>query len=126
MKRPLMAQTTTVSEAQTQEERPAGRLESYNPATGELLGSVATVTPEQVQSVVDEVAQVQPLWAQLSLEDRGRYLRRASQVILDASDEIGELIAREQGKPRNEAYVMEILPTIDGLRWAADAGQEIL
>ncbi len=33
---------------------------------------------------------------------------------------------REQGKPRNEAFTMELLPTIDSLRWIARAGQEIL
>ena len=33
---------------------------------------------------------------------------------------------REQGKPRNEAFSMEVLPTIDALRWIARAGAEIL
>ena len=33
---------------------------------------------------------------------------------------------REQGKPRNEAFSMEILPTIDALHWIARAGVEIL
>src|SRR5207245_7253400 len=36
------------------------------------------------------------------------------------------LIVREQGKPRNEAFSMEVLPTIDALHWIARAGQEIL
>ena len=105
---------------------PQGQLDSFNPATGELVGSVPTITPDQVQSVVDEVARVQPLWAQLSLADRGRYLRRAAQVLLDQSDEIAELISREQGKPRLESYTMELLPTIDLLHWCADNGQRIL
>jgi len=105
---------------------PQGQLDSFNPATGELVGSVPTITPDQVQSVVDEVASVQPLWAQLSLADRGRYLRRAAQVLLDHSDEIAELISREQGKPRLESYTMELLPTIDLLHWCADNGQRIL
>src|SRR5919108_6095621 len=103
-----------------------GTLESFSPATGELLGSVPTVAPADVQGIVDEVAQVQPFWAQLPFADRGRYLRRAAQAILDEIDDIRDLIAREQGKPRTEAYVMEILPTIDALHWVADAGPEIL
>ena len=105
---------------------PQGQLDSFDPATGELVGSVPTITPDQVQSVVDEVAHVQPLWAQLSLGDRGRYLRRAAQVLLDHSDEIAELISREQGKPRLESFTMELLPTIDLLHWCADNGQRIL
>jgi acyl-CoA reductase-like NAD-dependent aldehyde dehydrogenase len=105
---------------------PQGRLDSFNPATGELVGSVPTITPDQVQSRVDEVASVQPIWAQLSLADRGRYLKRAAQVLVDHSDEIAELISREQGKPRLESYTMELLPTIDLLHWCADHGQRIL
>ena len=34
--------------------------------------------------------------------------------------------SREQGKPRSEAYTMELLPTIDGLHWIADNGPKIL
>ncbi len=49
-------------------------------------------------------------------------MRRAAQVIIDDLDELSALLAREQGKPRNEAYVMELIPSIDALRWIADAG----
>jgi succinate-semialdehyde dehydrogenase/glutarate-semialdehyde dehydrogenase len=101
-------------------------LESFSPATGDLVGSVPTVTPAEVQGIVDEVAQVQPFWAQLPFADRARYMRRTAQVILDEIDDIRDLIAREQGKPRTEAYVMEILPTVDALHWVAGAGPEIL
>ena len=73
------------------------------------------LAPEQVQGVVDEVERVQPFWAQLAPVARGRYLRRAAQIILDELVPIRDLIAREQGKPRAEAYTMELLPTIDAL-----------
>ena len=78
-----------------------GRLESFNPATGELVGSVETITPEQVQAVVDDVAEVQPFWAELSLADRARYLRRAADVLVEEVDEVAELLTREQGKPHH-------------------------
>ena len=42
------------------------QLESLNPATGEPVGSVDTITPEQVQDVVDDVSRVQPAWAELT------------------------------------------------------------
>jgi acyl-CoA reductase-like NAD-dependent aldehyde dehydrogenase len=102
------------------------QLESFNPATGERLGAVEVTAPDEVQAVVDDVAKIQPFWGQLTLEDRGRYLERAAQVVLDEGDEIRDLLVREQGKPRNEAFTMEILPTVDALIWIARAGQEIL
>ena len=101
-------------------------LESFNPATGELIGSVPTVTPQDVQGVVDDVAGVQPFWAQLPLSDRARYMRRAAQAIIDDLDGISTLLSSEQGKPLNESYLMELLPTIDALHWIADHGEEIL
>ncbi len=103
-----------------------GQLESFNPATGELIGAVETLKPEEVQAVVDDVAEVQPFWAQLSLADRGRYLRKAADVLVDEIDEIADLLTREQGKPITESYTMEIVPTIDVLHWCAEAGPKIL
>src|SRR3954470_2874475 len=101
-------------------------LESFNPATGELVGTVETITPSKVQGIVDDVAEVQPFWAALSLEDRARYMRRAVDVLLAEIDEIAELLTNEQGKPRVESYTMELLPTVDSLKWIADNGPSIL
>ncbi|HEX8976574.1 MAG TPA: aldehyde dehydrogenase family protein [Solirubrobacteraceae bacterium] len=104
----------------------AALLESFSPSTGARLGSVPSTAPEDVQAVVDAVAQVQPIWSQLRLPDRARYMRRAAQVLIDEADEIRDLIVAEQGKPRNEAFSMELLPTIDALNWIAREGQAIL
>ena len=101
-------------------------LESFTPIDGKRLGAVPAIAPEEVQSVVDDVAEVQPYWAALPAADRARYMRRAAQVIIDSLDGLGKLLTREQGKPRNESYTMELLPTIDALHWIAAQGPEIL
>jgi succinate-semialdehyde dehydrogenase/glutarate-semialdehyde dehydrogenase len=108
------------------EKRATGTLESLNPATGELVGTVDTITPDQVQAVVDDVGEVQPFWGELSLDDRARYMRQTADALLADIDEIAELLTREQGKPRVESYTMELLPTVDLLHWCADNGPEIL
>jgi acyl-CoA reductase-like NAD-dependent aldehyde dehydrogenase len=113
-------------EIATQPQAAQSTLESFNPATGELVGSVATITPDEVQGVVDDVARIQPAWAELSLETRGAYLKRAADALLDDIDELAELLVNEQGKPRAEAYTMELLPTVDALHWCAKAGPKIL
>ena len=101
-------------------------LESFNPATGDRIGAVPITPPQEVEAVVRAVAKVQPFWAQLTLGDRARYFERAAQVVIDEADEIRDLIVREQGKPRNEAFTMEVLPTIDALGWIGGAGLEFL
>lgn len=108
------------------EPAPTRPLDSFNPATGELVGSVPTLRPDQVQAVVDDVASVQPFWAQLPISERGRYMRRAAQVILDQLDDLAVLLTREQGKARAEGYTMELLPTVDALHWLADNAPGVL
>ncbi len=103
-----------------------GELESFNPATGELIGRVETIVPDQVEGIAGEVREVQAFWAELSLEDRGRYMRKAADVLLEDLDEVAALLTREQGKPIVESYTMEVVPTVDVLHWCADNGPEIL
>jgi acyl-CoA reductase-like NAD-dependent aldehyde dehydrogenase len=94
-------------------------LVSRDACTGQAIGEVPETPPEAVAAIVDEVAAVQPFWAALPLSDRSRYLRRIAQVVLDEVDDLSELFAREQGRPRTEAVTMELLASIDALRWVA-------
>src|SRR3954451_320060 len=103
-----------------------GTLESFNPATGELVGTVETITPADVPGVAADVAEVQPFWAELSLDERARYLRRAADVLVDEVDDVCKLLTAEQGKPITESYTMEVVPTIDVLRWCAAHAPKIL
>jgi acyl-CoA reductase-like NAD-dependent aldehyde dehydrogenase len=93
-----------------------------DPATGEVLGTVARTRPDQVDEVVTAVAKVQPLWALLRVKDRARYMRRMAQAVIDDFDEICALLAREQGRPRAEIATLELLTAIDALIWVADDG----
>jgi acyl-CoA reductase-like NAD-dependent aldehyde dehydrogenase len=101
-------------------------VESFNPATGERLGTVPAAAPAEVAAIVGDVAEVQPFWAQLPLSDRARYMRRTAQVLIDNLDELSALLAREQGKPRSETYLTDLLPTIDALHWIAAHGERTL
>lgn len=101
-------------------------LESRNPATGEVLGSVTTTPPERVDGVVAAAGRVQPLWALLRIEDRARYMRRMAQAIIDEFDDLVQAVGREQGRPRAEVATLELLPAIDALIWIADDGAKVL
>jgi acyl-CoA reductase-like NAD-dependent aldehyde dehydrogenase len=115
-----MATETAAPEAAT------ATLESFNPATGELVGEVPTITTDDVQGIVDEVAAIQPAWAQLTPSDRAAYLDRTAAVLLDRLDDLAKLLTAEQGKPVSEAYTMELIPSIDALKWCAKEGPKIL
>jgi succinate-semialdehyde dehydrogenase/glutarate-semialdehyde dehydrogenase len=110
----------------SEETAPTGTLESFNPATGELVGTVPTIAPDQVPAVVAEIEKVQKFWAEMSFEDRGRYIRRAADVLLERKDEIAKLITAEQGKVRTEAFGMEIMASVDGIVWNSENAGEYL
>jgi hypothetical protein len=55
------------------------------------------------------------------VQARARALRRAAQAVLDELDPLALLLARETGRPRTEALVAELLPSVSGLHALADA-----
>jgi acyl-CoA reductase-like NAD-dependent aldehyde dehydrogenase len=104
----------------------AAQLESFNPATGERLGAVPVAAPRHVAAAVEQAAGVQRLWTTLRLPDRGRYMARAAQAVIDEFDELVDVIGAEQGRPRAEAEVMELLAAVETLQWLAEHGPSIL
>ena len=101
-------------------------IESRSPAGGVLLGMVPRATRRDVGAAVDRAAEVQRLWATLRLQDRARYMARAAQAVIDEVDELVDLISREQGRPRAEVEVVELLPAVETLQWLAERGPGIL
>src|SRR3954449_10351670 len=101
-------------------------LESFSPVTGEVLGAVAPASEREVVAAVEGSAAVQRLWAQLRAEDRARYMARAAQAVIAELDELADLVCLEQGRPRAEAILMEVLPAIDTLQWLAEQGPRVL
>ncbi len=120
--------STLPSETSTPPGEPAAeeQLTARDPATGAVLGSVATTPPERIEEVVEAVAKVQPLWALLRVQDRARYMGRMAQAVIDDFDELQEVLAREQGRPRAEIAALELLAAIDALKWIAEDGADVL
>jgi acyl-CoA reductase-like NAD-dependent aldehyde dehydrogenase len=102
------------------------RLESVSPATGAVLGSVPITPPKEVAAAVEVAAGAQRLWRSLRIADRARYMQRAAQAVIDEADELTELLCREQGRPRAETELMELVPAVETLQWLAEHGPGIL
>lgn len=98
-------------------------LEVRSPVTGDVLGSVAE---RDVGAAASAAALVQPLWAAVPARARANYLRRAAQAVLDELDGLALLIARETGRPRSEALLAELLPSVSALHALADDGPRAL
>jgi acyl-CoA reductase-like NAD-dependent aldehyde dehydrogenase len=98
-------------------------IEIRSPVTGAVLGSVAE---RDAGDAAAAAALVQPLWAAVPAHARAHYLRRAAQAVLDELDRLALLIARETGRPRSEALLAELLPSVSAVHALADDGPRAL
>ena len=89
--------------ATTQPAASQATLDSINPSTGEVVGSVPVATPDEVRATVRRARAAQPAWEALSLEQRITTLLPAGKILMDRAEELGELLCREMGKPLAEA-----------------------
>lgn len=78
-------------------------LESFNPATGKLVGTVRVTALEEVDQAVARAHAAQPAWAALGLEARARMIKSAAAALEANAQRIGELASHEMGKPLKEA-----------------------
>jgi len=82
---------------------PSAMLDSINPSTGEVVGSVRIATVDEVSNAVARARAAQPGWEALSLDERVEKLLPAGPALLARAEELGELLCREMGKPLGEA-----------------------
>ncbi len=88
-------------------------LESVNPATGEVIGTVPLTDEAGVRAAVARARAAQPGWAAMPLAARQRIMRRLVRQIVDQLDTLAALITRENGRPPLEALTSELLPAAD-------------
>lgn len=99
---------------------------SYNPATGEKMGSVGNTSPEEVQITVENARKAFQTWRKTSFSERRKIVMKAREVILAEMDEIALLISNESGKPVAEALSMEIAPVLDLMQYFARNTEKLL
>lgn len=96
-----------------------GRIEVLNPATGEVITSIADGTPADAAAACDAAAAAQLDWAKTAPRARAEVLRSCWQILLDHADELGELITLEHGKPLADAKG-EIAYAAEFFRWNSE------
>jgi acyl-CoA reductase-like NAD-dependent aldehyde dehydrogenase len=77
--------------------------DSIDPATTEVIASVAAGSPADVDLAVGAARQAQPGWAAMDPMDRTRLLIRLAELVEAATPELAALESRDVGKPINEA-----------------------
>lgn len=102
------------------------RVQSLNPATGELLAEFAAAEAEEVRAAVGDARRAAPEWRRLGPGGRARHLVRLKEAVFKRRHDLAALITREAGKPRLEALLAEVLVALDGLNYLAGHGPAFL
>lgn len=100
-------------------------LQSINPATGEIVGSLAQSSAEEIGSAVKQAKTAFGLWRKTAFSERSEFVLKFVSQLKQHQDEIAELTSKEMGKPLQEARE-DVTYEIDFLKYYADKAGEIL
>ena len=96
-----------------------------NPATEEVLASVADGSIEDGLDAVAAAHAAGPAWAATPPRQRGEILRRAYELMIDHQEALARLITQESGKALVEARG-EVIYAAEFLRWFGEEAVRIL
>jgi succinate-semialdehyde dehydrogenase / glutarate-semialdehyde dehydrogenase len=82
----------------------AGTRTSYAPATGQPIAELPVSGPADVVAAVRSARKVQRSWRETALADRADILLRYHDLVLDHRHELMDLVQRESGKARKQAF----------------------
>jgi acyl-CoA reductase-like NAD-dependent aldehyde dehydrogenase len=101
---------------------PASRgelIETFDPATGEAIASIAAGTAEDVDRAVAAATRALGPWQELSPAARGRFLYDIATLIEENAQELATLETLDNGKPLTESTYLDVSIAAETFRYYA-------
>ncbi len=98
--------------------------QSTNPATGKVLGQVASGSRSDTRKAIDSAAEAFSVWSKLTVYERAEFLYRAHSLMMGEQDSLAAVMTEEQGKPL-AASRNEVKYAADFLLWFAEEAKRI-
>ena len=95
-----------------------------NPANGNSIGKVPSVTEDIVQQAIDSASTAFETWSNHTAETRQGYLEQWAVNLLNKQEALATIMSEEQGKPYAEAFG-EVGVCAKFIRWFAEEGKRI-
>src|SRR5829696_3701156 len=93
-----------------------------SPATGQTIGHVADMSPDQVADIAARAREAQPGWAARGYAGRAALMYELRSWLIANRQRVLDTIIGETGKAREDAFVPEVMFTADSLGfWAKNA-----
>jgi succinate-semialdehyde dehydrogenase/glutarate-semialdehyde dehydrogenase len=102
-----------------------GTFEVDNPATGEVIATVASATLDDGRRALDAAEKAFPAWAALKPRERGEILRKAFDLIIAQKEELARLITLENGKALPDSRG-EIAYAAEFFRWSSEEAARVI
>jgi acyl-CoA reductase-like NAD-dependent aldehyde dehydrogenase len=99
-------------------------IEVVNPATEEVVDSVPSSAPEDVELAVATAKRALREWSRTDVEKRAAVLTKAADLIHGQAKELAATLTSEQGKPLAEA-MGEVTHLAHGVRYYAEAATKV-
>jgi betaine-aldehyde dehydrogenase len=74
-------------------------IEVFNPSTEELLGTIVSGTPGDVDRAVEAAVAAFPAWSALPGAERGAYLKKTQELLMARLPELAALVSQDLGSP---------------------------
>jgi succinate-semialdehyde dehydrogenase/glutarate-semialdehyde dehydrogenase len=96
----------------------------HNPATGEVLGSVADGDGSDARAAIEAAGRAFAPWAAATAYERSAVLADAHRLMLERQEELARLMTSEQGKPLRMART-EVGYAADFLLWFSEEAKRV-
>lgn len=90
---------------------------SYNPVTGEIGGTYPAAGAAAVACALDRARAAATAWAEKSVGERCVGLERLRLHLAEEAETLARLVTEEIGKPLQESYGADVLPSLQALAW---------
>ncbi len=99
---------------------------SYNPATGERIGSTPLNTPQDVKDAVARAREAQCEWVTRPISERADLLLKVRAYIVEKAEELAATISADNGKTRVDALSTEVIPAALAVTYYTRKAKEFL
>lgn len=102
----------------------AASIDVTNPFNGEVIGTIPSLTEQDIKDAVAYSHDVQKVWAAKTAQERAELLQKWADLIDANKEDLAILMTAEQGKPISESRG-EIGYANSFIRWFAEEGKRI-
>lgn len=124
LKDPQLLTTRCLVNGKWVDARSGNTIDVTNPATGELVARVPTLSAEEVEEAIVHADAAFKPWAKRPAKERSAILRKWFDLMVEHADDLAVILTSEQGKPLNEARG-EILYAASFIEWFAEEAKRV-